>query len=105
MRLQSPALVISHYSRLTEVNEAAIPVHHARRLTPHVLHRQPYLTAPMISLCVLANGLTDESAEARDASEAPPLTFVIFHTPAAGCSEAAASHIHHFKCQNTHEIG
>lgn len=79
MHPESPASVISHYSPLTEVDEAAIPVHQVRSITPHVLHKQPYLTAPMISLCVLANGLTDESAEARDTSEAPPLTFAILH--------------------------
>lgn len=105
MHLESPASVISHYSPLTEVDEAAIPVHHARCITPHVLHEQPYLTVPMISLCILANGLTDESAEARDASGAFLSAFAISHIHTADAlkqpraTEGRITAIHHVKCQ------
>lgn len=84
MHLVLPASVISHYSLLTEVDEAAIPVHHVCCITPHVLHKQPYLTAPMISLYILANSLTDECAEARDTGEAFLFAFVMFQIHTAG---------------------
>lgn len=66
--LKSPQ-VISHYSHLGEVNKAVIPVHHTRIIILHVLHMQLYLTGPLISLCIEANSLTDESAEDWDTSE------------------------------------
>lgn len=101
MCLVLPALVISHYSLLTEVDEAAIPVHHACCITPHVLHEQSYLTVPMILLCVLANSLTDESAEAQDTSEAFLFTFVMVQIHAVGdlkqlsATEGKTAAVHH----------
>lgn len=59
----------------------------------------------MISLCILANGLTDESAEARDASGAFLSAFAISHIHTADAlkqpraTEGRITAIHHVKCQ------